>query len=288
MSFFRPLSLAALVASFFLLPIASQAQRGGGGHGGGMGGARGGGIGGARGGGMGMRGGAGPGRIGGASIGARPGGVRPGGFSRPAGTISRGGRFNRGFANGGRFRNGQFRNGRFRNDRFFHDRFFRDRSFRDCFFGGFDCGNGFFNSGLFFPWWGWGYPFFDDSFYGDSYSQSAAQQPVSSDSASAANMQLAMEVQHLSDEIESLREQQRHTTAPPPQPQGSLSAQTPAESTAFIFRDGQRINTQNYAILGDTLWVLGGHTTKKVPLANLDKAATEQANAANGIELHLP
>ena len=241
-------------------------------------GARGGGMG-MRGGGMGMRGGIGarsaaPARIGGTPGGMRTAGFRRGGFARPSGTISRSGRFNREFVSGGRFHDGRFR----------HDRFFG----RNCF-GGFGCRDRFFlNSGLLFPWWGWGYPYFDSS-YGDYYSQPQPEQPVaSSDNGNAANMQLAMEVQRLSDEIEELREQERHEAAPRPQPQGSLSAQPPAESTAFVFRDGHRISTQNYAIVGDTLWVLGGHTAKKVSLANLDKAATEQANAANGIELNLP
>jgi hypothetical protein len=198
------------------------------------------------------------------TVGVRPVGVRTGAVAPR--TMSRFERSNRTFVTSGRFHR----------DR---DRFFG----RNCF-GDFRCRDRFFlNSGLLFPF-GSSYI---DPFYGDYYSQPEPQ-VVGSDGNST-NMQLALEVQRLSDEIEEMRDQDRRTAAPRAQVQyGTISAQPPAESTAFIFRDGHRITTQNYAIVGETLWVLGEHTAKKVSLANLDKAATEQANAANGIELHLP
>lgn len=184
-------------------------------------------------------------------------------------------------------RNGVF----FTNGHFHHHHHF---FFNNCFGFGFPCNNGFFLNSGFFPFgsgfWPpfWGYPY-----SGDYYPQQPAPaQQVESTDNSAANMQLAVEIQRLSDQVESMREQQeqehQHSPAARPQPQGSLSAQPPADSTAFVFRDGHRVTAQNYAIVGDTLWVLGEHTAKKVSLANLDKAATEQANAANGIDLRLP
>lgn len=178
--------------------------------------------------------------------------------------------------------NGRLSDGRFRRDR---DRFFFGRN--NCF-GGFRCRDRFlFDSGFLFPFGGFGSGY--DPFYSDYYSQpEQPQQIVSNDNGNSASIQLAMEIQRLSDEIESMRQQDRQAAAPRPQPQGSISAQSPADSTAFVFRDGHRITTQNFAIVGDTLWVLGEHTAKKVSLANLDKTATEQANAANGIDLKLP
>jgi hypothetical protein len=169
--------------------------------------------------------------------------------------------------------NGRFHNAHFRGNRFF---------FHNCI--GFPCRNRFFlsNAGLIYPF---GYPFFDP-FYSDLYSQpEPPQQVVSNDNGS--NAQLAMEVQRLSDQVEELRNQQERQAPPPPQ-HAQITVIPPAESTAFIFRDGHRITAQNYAVVGDTLWVLSEHTAKKVSLANLDKAATEQANAANGIDLRLP
>jgi hypothetical protein len=213
-----------------------------------------------------------PVRMGGVPAGRPAGIARPGAtMVRPAGTIGARG------SNRVVFFSGGFPRGRFVHN---HNHF----RFRQNCFNGFPCNNGFFlNSGLLFPFG------FSDPFYGNYYSQPAPPtEVVSSDSSNSANMQLALEVQRLADEVELMRDRERQAVAPRPQQQGSLSAQAPAESTAFVFRDGHRITTQNYAIVGDTLWVLGEHTSKKVSLANLDKTATEQANAANGIELHLP
>lgn len=157
--------------------------------------------------------------------------------------------------------------------------------FGNCF--GFSCNPFLFNAGFGFPLWG--SPFFDP-FYSGNYAPSAPEQPVASNETSATDVQLAVEMQRLADEVEELRDQQR---TPQPvmktvTPQGSISAQPPAESTTFVFRDGRRISTQNFAIVDHTLWILSQHTAKKVPLTDLDREATEQANAANGVELRLP
>jgi hypothetical protein len=48
------------------------------------------------------------------------------------------------------------------------------------------------------------------------------------------------------------------------------------------------LTAENYAITGQTLWILNEHAAKKFALSDLDQAATEQVNSANGVELHLP
>src|SRR5215471_8853071 len=59
-------------------------------------------------------------------------------------------------------------------------------------------------------------------------------------------------------------------------------------STVFIFKDGRQIETKNYAIMGQTLYDLASSVVKKVPLADLDKAATVKANDDRGIIVKLP
>lgn len=103
--------------------------------------------------------------------------------------------------------------------------------------------------------------------------------------------QLSADVQRLSDEVSDLRDEQgySHFTDRGPVPPGtSLSAKDPAAATVFIFHDGNRISGQNYAITGQTLWIFNEHSARKFPLADLDAAATEKANAANGVEFHAP
>jgi len=124
----------------------------------------------------------------------------------------------------------------------------------------------------------------------DYYNQ-PEQQPVVVQSDNGADTQLAIEVQRLSDEISDLRGEQamqeiRNRPAPPPGT--SMSAVSPAAETTFVFRDGRRLTAENYAITGQTLWILNEHAAKKFALSDLDQAATEQVNSANGVELHLP
>jgi hypothetical protein len=70
-------------------------------------------------------------------------------------------------------------------------------------------------------------------------------------------------------------------------------AQAPQESadspaTVFIFKDGHHLETKNYAIMGQTLYDLSSSTVKKVPLNDLDSAATLKANDDRGIQVKLP
>jgi len=185
--------------------------------------------------------------------------------------------------------------GRLRRDAFFSS---------DCFV--FPCFNGFrhhrhflFGNPFFFgAGFGFGSPFFGAPFLTASYIPGFSDyypppppQPVAAEApASAADIELAREVQRLSDEIEDLREEQSRASAPrqPLTPGASLSAMPPAVSTTFVFRDGRRITAQNYALAGETLWIVNENVAKKYSLTDLDRAATEQVNAANGVELHLP
>ena len=163
---------------------------------------------------------------------------------------------------------------------------FRNR-FVNCF--GFPCTFGnpfFFGTGFGFGtgFWGWpgygGYPY---SYYpSDNYPQEQAPAPADN----SANVQLAVEMQRLSDEVEDLRNENRQAAAARP-PGGSWTIQEQGAAT-FVFRDGRHITSQNYAIAGQTLWIFSEHTAHKYSLADLDRAATDQVNAANGVELHLP
>ncbi|HKW75996.1 MAG TPA: hypothetical protein VJN64_10775 [Terriglobales bacterium] len=181
-----------------------------------------------------------------------------------------------------------------------HDGFFFRHRFHDNFF--------FLFGSSFFPF---GSPFFGSPFFGspffpgfvgasyipgfspqDYYPPYPAQPPaemVSNDN--SADIQLAQQIQRLSDEVEDLRDEQataRRETRETPPPGTSMSAVNPAVATTFVFRDGRRTTAQNYAIAGETLWILNEHAAKKVPLSDIDVAATEQVNAANGVNVRLP
>lgn len=68
---------------------------------------------------------------------------------------------------------------------------------------------------------------------------------------------------------------------PPPPPR-------PQPLTVLIFRDGHKIEIQNYAISGTTLFNLSENGPHQVSLADLDLDATMKANNERGISFHLP
>jgi len=191
---------------------------------------------------------------------------------------------------------------RFHNGFFFpHNHFF----FHGCF----NCFNPFFfNSGFFFgtPFFGFGfaggpfvgpffgpvvgpvgYPYYDSSYYPPE--PLPPPQPVTTENTSSNDAELAASIQRLSDEVEDLRSQNRElaTRAEEP-PNTSLSAKEPGLPAVFIFKDGRRISAQNYAIAGQTLWIMDEHAAHKYAISDVDANATEHANAINGVEIHIP
>jgi hypothetical protein len=168
----------------------------------------------------------------------------------------------------------------------FHHPFFQNRFF---FPGCFGCVSPFFFSGgLFFN------PFFTPFYTGfgpDYYSYAPPPpQPVVVADDSGANAQLAAEVDRLADEVNDLRyEQSRNNNdRSSSDPKASISVMEPVANVSFIFRDGHQITARNYAIAGQTLWVLDEHAAKKFALADVDIPATEKANAVNGVEIRFP
>ncbi|MEO5936283.1 MAG: hypothetical protein ABIP81_03635, partial [Terriglobales bacterium] len=63
---------------------------------------------------------------------------------------------------------------------------------------------------------------------------------------------------------------------------------TTAATATLVFRNGQRLDIGNYAIVGQTLWVFDEQRARRVPLAELNLPATRKANLASGFELKLP
>ena len=99
--------------------------------------------------------------------------------------------------------------------------------------------------------------------------------------------QLAAQLGNLAGEVEMMREDQaQRDFRGAPAPPAAVEEKPPA--TLFVYRDGHQVEVQNYAILGKTLWVFSEKATRRVPLADLDLAATERANEARGIDFNAP
>jgi len=94
---------------------------------------------------------------------------------------------------------------------------------------------------------------------------------------------LALEVQRLSQEIEQLRYEQSEAASrlgPPSQPP---APERPSIPTVLVFRDGRRMEVQNYAIVGQTVWIFDESTSTKIPASELNLEATQQENRSRGL-----
>ena len=150
-------------------------------------------------------------------------------------------------------------------------------------------GGGLFLGAPFFPY----YPGFYGDYYGDGYGAYGppAPQPVVVNSDNGNSAELAAQVQQLTDEVSDLRSEENRRYYEDRARAGSgatLSAKEPAVSTVFVFRDGHRISAKSYAIAGQTLWIFSEQAAHKYQISDLDASATEQVNAANGVEFHVP
>lgn len=136
-------------------------------------------------------------------------------------------------------------------------------------------------------------PFFGDAFFSDYSNAYSNPQPSSYDSevANSSINQLSSELRDLSSEVDLLREQddllrsdlQRREARGPQAPSGNVSP-TPSEPpVVLVFRDGHRSEVQNYAIVGQTFWMLSDKKSIKVPLSELDLDETTKANRDRGL-----
>jgi hypothetical protein len=73
---------------------------------------------------------------------------------------------------------------------------------------------------------------------------------------------------------------------PPPQHAEERTESTPA--TVLIFRDERKQEVQNYAVVGQTLWIFAPQRTEKIPLSQLDIPATAKANDERGVDFRVP
>jgi hypothetical protein len=81
-------------------------------------------------------------------------------------------------------------------------------------------------------------------------------------------------------------------SAPPPRRQQSARDEdertVAAPATVLVFRDQHKQEVQNYAIVGQTLWVFAPERTQKIPLTDIDLPATTKANDDHGVDFHVP
>jgi len=143
------------------------------------------------------------------------------------------------------------------------------------------------------PWgfygygYGYGYPWYyaDYAYSPDMYS---SRDSAEYSALSQQNQELAREFDRLSDEVERLREEQQSRYAPPAPKSQAQSQPELHEPTTLVFRDKHKQEVENYAIVGQTLWIFNERRATKVPLSLLDVDATSKANYERGQEFRVP
>jgi hypothetical protein len=76
--------------------------------------------------------------------------------------------------------------------------------------------------------------------------------------------------------------------APPPEAFPSKAEPLPPTPTTLAFRNGRTEQVFNYAIVGGVLWIINEQEARKVPLSELDLAATKKVNAEHGTNFPIP
>jgi hypothetical protein len=147
----------------------------------------------------------------------------------------------------------------------------------------------------YYPYLGYygGYYPYDDQYYDGGYDQSSDYDTDSTDQDSTyrgrpylrddrsddGGTDVSRQVQTLNGKIDRL--------------QADLDARSHPQAnteptTALVFRDRHVEEIRNYAISGGTIWVFGDQSAKKIPLAQLDLAATAKMNDERGVDFQLP
>jgi hypothetical protein len=95
------------------------------------------------------------------------------------------------------------------------------------------------------------------------------------------------DIDRLEDEVARLREEREAQAAVPPKPQAESKSE-PSIPTLLVFRDRHTQEVQNYAVVGETLWIFSEQRARKLPLSWLDIDATAKANDERGVQFQVP
>jgi hypothetical protein len=163
-----------------------------------------------------------------------------------------------------------------------HNQFFGMRN--NCY--GFGCG-------YYYPY---GYTGFYDPYWWDSGSSSSYDEDYDRNRAEANEMnQQSLAEQRMRRQEEADGDQDSYdpnsyakdSYARPAPTSNRAESDSPVPATVLIFRDQHQQEVRNYAIVGQTLWSFGPRT-QKIPLADLNLAATTKANDDRGLTFRVP
>ena len=163
---------------------------------------------------------------------------------------------------------------RSRGDRDFHHHRFHDRffyAFPYYYYGTY--WDGLYGDEYWNPYYSFGPYSYDPNVGSSTYTDLSNQ---------LGNMNL--QLQQLRDENESLLSELDQSRAPAAPTSAQSSSTGVAPTTVLVFNDGHQKEIQNYAIVGQTLWILSDARATKIPLADLNLKQTIKTNEDRGVE----
>jgi hypothetical protein len=97
---------------------------------------------------------------------------------------------------------------------------------------------------------------------------------------------LSEQVKHLSAQLNDLQDQlsQRSPSASGNMPDSLPQEAAPEPPLTVVLHDGQMLQIQNYAVMGDTLWDLSSQPSHRIPVSSIDIPASTKASEASGAE----
>lgn len=159
-------------------------------------------------------------------------------------------------------------------------------SFRSGFNGNFRFRSGFHRNHFFGRRFFYPYAGYYSGVYG-GYSYPVVAEAPATDYYDDDRAEIAREVNRLSDEVESLRDELQARSRPQRQEE-SRAVVDSNSPTMLVFKDKHKQEVKNYAIVGQTLWVFNEQRATKFAMASLDVEATRKVNDERGVDFHLP
>jgi len=138
-----------------------------------------------------------------------------------------------------------------------------------------------------YPYYGYYSPFWGDS-YNSSYDRSDDDNYVAQRQTQQQLDQMSQQIQDLRDEREERQYAQARPQPAPVQPARAEAKNDPSMSVVLVFLDRRIQEVKNYAIANEKVVVFDDHHIKKIPLADIDLAATQKLNDERGVDFQVP
>jgi len=128
-------------------------------------------------------------------------------------------------------------------------------------------------------WWG-DSGSYDSSYYDEDYDQDRV---IAGDMNQQSLDEQQMRQQQMMQQEEADGDQDHYARSSPRSAQREAEGAPVLPNTVLVFRDQHKQEIRNYAIVGETLWNFNPQHTEKIPLSDLDLAATSKANDDRGL-----